>query len=853
MLLLFQFSSDLATMKPHKQPRSTISVSLLTLMLLCKLSVVWACPSSECSCEINKGRYIVQCNGRGLTAIPKFKSEDTTYDELTLANNDINSLPNDAFKGLKIKYLDLSNNQISTIDSGAFNGLGALTTKLVLHVNQMTQFPTSALSTLANLQLLELKGFAMTSLPENALAGLSKLQILSLKSCGLVDVSSSDLTNQQSTLSELNLLANALTSVPTAAIASLPNLASLNLAGNKIGAINSGDFVGVAKLKKLDLASNGVRTIHENGFTALTNTLLELRLQRNHLHDREILPLNQLGQLRILDLAYNGITNIPSELFTNMKYLEEADFTKNNLSNIKKSMFQGLDDSVKILKFAENQIAEIESGAFEQLHVLEELHLDEQPDLSGVLNADTFGGLEHSLKVLNLNNVKFSTSNWPTVHSLVGLQLLKLAHNNIDNVPDSTFLRLSGLAKLYLSYNKIASVSQAAVNGLQTSLKLIDLSNNQITSLDKCVFYQFDNLATIELKANPLNCDCRLRWLQKWVETKYDTFTLLSVTWKCASPSEHANVLFRTLSSSDLTCDSSTSTPATCQDLRTTTTTTGTAPSTTTTPAPHQVSPTTLFINITDVKDTSMTVTWFVNGTEGITGFTVEHQVLNTEIPPEKTTYPPDARRCPVTGLEASTPYMVCVTLWYSGSIDRQSQKACEDIITKVPMMHVIGEDSSRMQIILGSILGVLVLIVIVGVIIMLIMRHRRRREPSFFSTSTDSAGLPRARVGYNSRRFSKPKTNTMDIDNQSNIQLEKKLEGFSQEERDRILSVLTQPRECPNTSRTSDSSQRYVPELPPRNTTTDGYLNPVSLRDEQDPHIYFEIPADSIPTEEYI
>ena len=842
-------------MKPHKQPHSTVSMSLLALTLLCKLSVVWACPSSDCSCQINKGRYIVRCNGRGLTAIPKFKTDDTTYDELTLADNNIDSLPNDAFKGLKIKHLDLSKNPISTIDSGAFSGLGGLTTKLVLHVNQMTQFPSSALSPLVNLQHLELKGFAVTSLPDTALAGLSKLQILMLESCGLVDITSSDLTNQQSTLVELNLLANALTSVPTAAIASLQNLASLNLAGNQIGTIKSGDFDGVAKLTKLDLASNGVRSIQEKGFTALTNTLLQLRLQRNHLQDREILPLMQLGQLRVLDLAYNGVTNIPSGLFASMKYLEEADFTKNNLSNIKKSMFLGLDDSVKILKFAENHIAEIESGAFEQLHALVELHLDEQPDLSGVLNAYTFGGLENSLKVLNLNKVKFSTSNWPAVHSLVGLQALKLANNDIDNVPDSTFLRLNSIATLDLSYNSITGVSQPALNGLQTSLKSIDLSNNQIMSLDKCVFYQFDNLATIELKANPLNCDCRLRWLRKWVEEEYNTpFLLLAITWKCASPSEHADVLFRKLSINDLTCDSSTSTPTTCQDLRSTTTTTHKAESTTTTTLmPHQVSPATLFINITDVKDTSITVTWFVNGTEGITGFSVEHQVLNTETPPEKTKYPPNVRYCPVTGLEASTPYMVCVILWYSGSNDRQSQKACEDVTTKVPAMHVTAEDSSRMQIILGSILGVLVLIVIVAVIVMLIVRYRRRRELSFFSTSPDSAGLPRARVGYNSRRFSKPKTNTMDIDNQSNIQLEKKLEGFSQEERDRILSVLTQPRECPNTSRTSDTSQRYVPELPPRNTTTDGYLNPVSLRDEQDPHIYFEIPADSIPTEEYI
>ena len=833
---VFQLSLDLATMKSHEQAYSTVSLSLL--LLACNLLGTWACPSTQCECESHNGRLIIKCSKKVLDAIPEFSSDVTEYDELTLANNRIRSVPKDAFNGLKIKYLDLSNNPISNIDSEAFSGLESLTTKLVLHVDGMTQFPTTALSTLVNLRNLELKGFAMTILPQNALDNLSKLETLTLKSCQLSEIKSSDFSSQhQFSLLELNLPGNALTSVPTAAIASLQNMATLNLAQNKISTIGLGAFDGVQKLEILDLSKNGVRQISNNGFADLSQTLHVLHLHNNHLNDREIQPLRILGQLRVLDLKYNSIVNIPSGFFTYMQQLKEADFTKNTLSYVTKSIFQGLGDSVKVLNFAENQIAKIESGTFESLKGLEELYLDQQPDLSGVLNERTFGGLEQSLRVLSINRVKFSSGNWAAVKILAGLQTLRLAHNNIINVPDSTFLQLNQMTKLDLSYNDITSLSQKSLYGLQGSLTSINLENNQISTLDNCVFYQFDKLKTIRLKENPLNCDCRLRWLRTWLD-RYDAFELLTISWKCAPNLQHANRLFRELSTNDLTCESQVTTPE-CHDLRSVTQTT------TTTPPPHHVWPKTLFINISQVSDTSIMVSWIINGTGGINGFTVDHQVTNTvAAAPQKVDCPKMARQCPVTGLEASTTYMVCVTLWYSGSTERDNQKACEDVTTKVPAMHVSTDTSPRMQIILGSILGVLVLIVIVGFIVILIVRYRRRQEPSFFSTTTDGTTSPTARVGYNSRRFSKPKSNTVDIDNQSNKQLEKKLEGFTEEERNRILSVLTQPSDCVNTSRVSDTSQRYVPELPPRNTTTDGYLNPVSLRDE-DPHIYFEIPAD--------
>jgi len=53
-----------------------------------------------------------------------------------------------------------------------------------------------------------------------------------------------------------------------------------------------------------------------------------------------------------------------------------------------------------------------------------------------------------------------------------------------------------------------------------SSLEFIDLSGNLISSLPAGVF---DPLVadsfTVELWENPIQCDCRLQWLQTWMET----------------------------------------------------------------------------------------------------------------------------------------------------------------------------------------------------------------------------------------------------------------------------------------------------------------------------------------------
>uniref|UniRef100_A0A3P9JRX5 Slit homolog 1b (Drosophila) n=1 Tax=Oryzias latipes TaxID=8090 RepID=A0A3P9JRX5_ORYLA len=85
-----------------------------------------SCPPM-CSCNNN----IVDCRGRGLTAIPAHLPEAMT--EIRLEQNGIKSVPPGAFSSYKkLRRIDLSNNQISEMAPDAFNGLRALNS-LTLH------------------------------------------------------------------------------------------------------------------------------------------------------------------------------------------------------------------------------------------------------------------------------------------------------------------------------------------------------------------------------------------------------------------------------------------------------------------------------------------------------------------------------------------------------------------------------------------------------------------------------------------------------------------------------------------------------------------------------------------------
>ena len=367
-----------------RQTRTTlIMTSLLTLLATSTAQ----CPTDACECRTPGP--VLYCRSKNLNNVPQFGDTSMQFTEVTLARNDITTLGADAFKtssgvGLHTGVLDLTDNQITSIDDAAFAGLEETLEVLKLDVSGMTSFPTTALAPLVNLRELYLSGFAIAAIPDNALSAMTSLRIVSFENCGIESVSNGDFANQRSSLQELHLSLNELSTVPV--LNTLTALQVLNLHGNdRIRTIGDDAFNGLSSLQTLALSQMGVSTINANAFNSVRSTLRHLSLSRNgdNLIHSDLLALQQLSQLRMLELNGNGVTQIPLNLFQQMSRLEELDFQDNAISALTDDSFDGLTSSLRILNLAGNNMQQIEQFTFEDLSGLTSLTLDDNPSLSG--------------------------------------------------------------------------------------------------------------------------------------------------------------------------------------------------------------------------------------------------------------------------------------------------------------------------------------------------------------------------------------------------------------------------------------------------------------------------------------
>lgn len=150
---------------------------------------------------------------------------------LTLRNNRIKLIDDDAFNNLKIRILDLSNNEISRLNKRSFYGLTNLRT-LVLSNNFIDSIPLGSLSFSLYLESLKLDGNMLTTLQPLTFSGAPALRIL-------------------------NISHNYMESLRESVLVPLGNIVEIDLSYNRISTFNlKGILENNHKLKKLHMNHN---------------------------------------------------------------------------------------------------------------------------------------------------------------------------------------------------------------------------------------------------------------------------------------------------------------------------------------------------------------------------------------------------------------------------------------------------------------------------------------------------------------------------------------------------------------------------------------------------------------------
>nr|AIO11784.1 variable lymphocyte receptor type A [Petromyzon marinus] len=141
-------------------------------------SASWKTCETVTGCTCNEGKKEVDCQYKGLKAVPSGIPAETRT--LVLESNALKTISSTAFAHLKqLQRLELDKNQLESLPSGAFDQLVALK-ELYLAQNQLTSLPPGVFDRLTKLTLLNLQLNQLQSIPAGVFDKLTNLNRLDL-------------------------------------------------------------------------------------------------------------------------------------------------------------------------------------------------------------------------------------------------------------------------------------------------------------------------------------------------------------------------------------------------------------------------------------------------------------------------------------------------------------------------------------------------------------------------------------------------------------------------------------------------------------------------------------------------
>ncbi|VVD01634.1 unnamed protein product [Leptidea sinapis] len=485
---------------------------------------------------------------------------------LEITSNYIQELPNYSFYGLSIIKLVMKGNIIEYVPIHAFSGLEQSLTELDLSENNITIFPMAAIVKLKHLQYLRLAWNEISVIQSVENAELFRLEYLDLNSNNFEFISE-DCLKFSPSLTTLSFHFNFVTNIHYKAFVLLKNLKSIDLSYNRIKILSSqlfqhnknlefidlshnhlhhingllcsmpsltkillghnnilevpmDSFINSTKINILHLDKNCISNINSESFSNLVN-LEELRLDFNYISQVPHTTLILNEKLITLRIDNNKIHDINNDTFKSLKYLKEIRIHNNELSSIPKSLFLN-STKIETIYLNHNKITFIESGAFALMTKLKLIYLnnnklidikDTLPKggtnlltiflhsnmLTSINNYESQNRLFHLN--LNQNRVKFLTKF--TFGNLTYLTRLEISNNDISEIYEFSFQRLSSARYLDLQRNSIRNITTYTFFGL-AELEVLDISFNKINYIFEMAFENLKKLRSLNLSFNPL-------------------------------------------------------------------------------------------------------------------------------------------------------------------------------------------------------------------------------------------------------------------------------------------------------------------------------------------------------------
>ena len=710
------------------------------------------CPTSRCHCQEDSQtkRPIINCRYQQLSQIPAFEAVDTVYYEITFSmDNHITEIPYLAFRNLKVERIDLLKNSLVSIFPGAFSGLEKHLKELLIEGNGNILPPYAKLTNLKKLRTLRLQKFQQNSIGhENEFGSFPELENLQIYN--FVTLSSIDglaFQNKLQNLKRLEIINSYLSSFPVQSLTHLTSLKELYLKDSKITTIYSRSFEQLHNLSELDISYNKITMLEEDAFVGVAKTLHSLDLTFNELEPESLAALSSKTwtKLQQLTLSYNNkLGTMPEKVFVSMPALQYLYLVQINLRQVSRNLFSGLKE-LRGLDLSWNKIETIEAGAFQHMSYLHELKLNKQygsqthvpSDFAMRMSPYAFYGSEKSLSILNLEYTPVIAEQfWSIIRTLTNIETFKLSKTGLSSIPDFGFIYNTNLKEIELENNGIGTLTPDSFTGPTDTLQKVLLNSNHISSINNCVFQKHKQISAICLANNPLNCDCTIYWLYKFIaKTNHHFGPCFSQDYICATPQPYEN---QALTSLHLNVTCSSHMPDNCIYKNITITTSTPATSETTTPLETPTDSThskvnELTLTIASRTLNSITIAWNIKYKSGVSGFILEYHatadkfVTTINIHRDEFLYT-------IHNLRSGIFYSMCVTAEINQARDitasscRTTQTDSSASETDKQSGNDVDEtddDKNARNILIGVILGSSVFIILVVTGVYLVIKYK--------------------------------------------------------------------------------------------------------------------------------
>lgn len=299
-----------------------------------------------------------------------------------------------------------------------------------------------------------------------------------------------DLSNDVFTLPvRLDLSQNVIHQVTK--FANVTQLVTLILKKNQIVTIADEAFMDLPQLKQLVLQGNNLtgKALKENVFKGRYNdthpfplALEELDLSYNYLETLDSHAFKHLPYLKRLFLSNNPVRDISIGMATainELRELEELDLSQTDIERLPNHFLSDL-GRLRVLTLAGNKFSSVPSSELKFARTLQELNLNANP-ITRIDAGDFPEGLQ-SLRILQLSALpRLRSVGQLAFSSISSLQVLHLSDNpNFAVIDEKAFQVLPGkdlsLQEIHLQDNRLSTLSENMLPWLD--MLLVDLQNN---------------------------------------------------------------------------------------------------------------------------------------------------------------------------------------------------------------------------------------------------------------------------------------------------------------------------------------------------------------------------------------